>query len=212
MNVDLAESLIATMPSVSAGLFNPWRQGCEFDSESNGPKQRLTRLAQHLDCDARVILVGEAPGYQGARYSGVGFTSEKLLMAGAIPRIAAIPDRLTKRSLPFSEPSSTLIWKALYRLGVAEETVLWNALQLHPFCPGTPWSNRTPSPAELKLGSGALKLLRDAYPSALLIAVGRNAEHALALCEIPYEAGIRHPANGGANDFARGLENALRNT
>src|SRR3990167_3220883 len=98
MNVDLAESLIATMPSVSAGLFNPWRQGCEFDSECNGPKQRLTRLWQHLDCDARVILVGEAPGYQGARYSGVGFTSEKLLMAGAIPRIAAIPDRLTKRS------------------------------------------------------------------------------------------------------------------
>lgn len=124
MNTDLAEALIATMPSSAPGLFNPWRQKCEFDSDSNGPERRLYRLAQHLDCEARVVLVGEAPGYQGARYSGVGFTSEKLLMSGAIPRIDAIPDRLSKRDLPFSEPSSTLIWKALYRLGVADKTVL----------------------------------------------------------------------------------------
>ena len=65
-----------------------------------------------------------------------------------------------------------------------------------------------------------MKRLLDSIKGALgtdedgdaLIEVGRNAEHALALCDIPYEAGIRHPANGGANDFARGLENALRNT
>ena len=209
MNADLAEALIATMPISAPGLFNPWRQKCEFDSDSNGPEHRLNRLAQHLDCEARVILVGEAPGYQGARYSGVGFTSEKLLMSGSIPRIDAIPERLSKRDLPFSEPSSTSIWKALYRLGVADKTVLWNALQLHPFRPGTPWSNRTPTPAELKLGSSALKMLRAAFPDALLIAVGRNAEQALTLTGIRYDAGVRHPANGGAAEFARGLDKAL---
>lgn len=148
------------------GLFNPYVHQCQFDTLENGPEQKLFRLAQHLDCDAKLILMGEAPGYQGCRYSGVAFTSERLLGEGAIPRVDRVAHRLSIRKLPFSEPSATIVWKALYKHGVAETTIMWNALQLHPVKEGEPWSNRTPSPAEVAIGADAIRVLREAYPSS----------------------------------------------
>src|SRR5690606_6746390 len=111
------------------------------------------RLAQHLSCNPAWILVGEAPGYQGCRHTGVAFTSERLLLEGAIPRVSQAIERLTDRRLPFSEPSATIVWKALYALGIAERTIMWNALQLHPVGAAGDWSNRTPIDAELQHGA-----------------------------------------------------------
>lgn len=205
----LAEKLIETLPAGRNGLFNPWRDACPFDTESNGPEARIERLAEHLNCDPRLILVGEAPGYQGCRYSGIAFTSERLLMEGAIPRISPIAHRLSVRKLPFSEPSATIVWKTLYRLGVANETLLWNAVQLHPFKDGEPWSNRTPTDAELAHGIGALKLLVDAFPKAKIIAVGQKAAGVLGTLGVSFDAAVRHPANGGATAFSEGLAEAV---
>lgn len=123
-------------------MFNPWKETLSDDEAINTPEAKLQRLAAHLDCSPRFILCGEAPGYQGCARSGVAFTSERLLLEGAIPRIAALPQRLTSRRLPFSEPSATIVWKTLYQLGIAEVTILWNAVQLHPFLIGNPLSNR----------------------------------------------------------------------
>lgn len=207
-NRDLAVKLIATLPAGLPGLFNPWRDQCPHDMPGNGPQARLERLATHLDCKPRLILAGEAPGYQGCRYSGVAFTSERLLGEGAIPRIAP-PGRLSTRPRPFSEPSATIVWKTLYRLGLAEDTILWNALQMHPHRPGVPWSNRTPSDEELLKGAAALHLLIEAFPAARIVAVGRKAESLLQQMGLTPAGAVRHPANGGATAFASGLE-ALR--
>lgn len=205
MSKTFAERLVATLPIGRPGLFNPWREGCHFDTEKNSKDSKLERLARHLDCDARLILVGEAPGYQGCRYSGIAFTSERLLIEGVIPRIPQIGHRLSKRERPFSEPSATIVWKTLYQLGLAEKTILWNAVQLHPFKPNTPWSNRTPTDAELAYGGPALRLLREFYPNAKVVAVGQKAAGVLQMQNIPFEATVRHPANGGATLFAKGV-------
>ncbi len=205
MRMQLAQQLVATLPVGTPGLFNPWQEGCAFDTESNTLAAKLERLALHLDCDAKLILVGEAPGYQGGRYSGVAFTSERLLMEGAIPRIPKLKQRLSTRKLPFSEPSATIVWKTLERLGLAEHTILWNAVQLHPFKAESPWSNRTPTDVELSHGTEALKLLRAAYPKAKMLAVGQKAAGVLQAQGIPFEALVRHPANGGATLFAHGV-------
>lgn len=205
----LTEELIATLPTGQSGLFNPWCDACPFDTENNGPKARISRLAAHLDCDARLILVGEAPGYQGCRYSGIAFTSERLLLEGAIPRIEPITHRLSVRRLPFSEPSATIVWKTLYRLGVANDTLLWNAVQLHPFRAGEPWSNRTPTDAELAYGSSALELLARSFPKARIVAVGQKAAGVLRMLGISFHAAVRHPANGGATAFSEGLAAAV---
>ncbi|NVN91322.1 MAG: uracil-DNA glycosylase [Desulfuromonadales bacterium] len=205
-DTSLATRLIETLPAGLPGLFNPWQDHCPHDADSNGPAEKRERLARHLDCDPALILVGEAPGYQGCRYSGIAFTSERLLIEGVIPRIAALPHRLSTRRLPFSEPSATIVWKTLFRLGIAERTILWNALQLHPHRPGDPWSNRTPTADELLLGASALQFLIASFPCSRIVAVGRKAEQLMMAMNVTPAATVRHPANGGATAFAAGIE------
>ena len=204
-NTSLAARLIETIPSGLPGLFNPWQDHCPHEAAGEGPVPRLERLARHLDCDPVFILVGEAPGYQGCRYSGIAFTSERLLIEGAIPRIPALSKRLSTRRLPFSEPSATIVWKTLNGLGIADRTILWNALQLHPHRPGEPWSNRTPTPGELTLGASAVRLLIAAFPSAGIVAVGRKAEYLMMAKGVTPAATVRHPARGGATAVAAGM-------
>ena len=205
----LVNRLIETLPVGLPGLYNPWQDHCQHDIDASGPAQRRERLARHLDCDPDFIIVGEAPGYQGCRYSGIAFTSERLLIEGGIPRIPTLHHRLSKRRLPFSEPSATIVWKTLYRLGIAERTILWNALQLHPHRVADPWSNRTPAPNELLLGGPALQLLIAAFSSARIVAVGRKAEQLMVAMNVTPSATVRHPANGGATAFAAGMESLI---
>lgn len=205
----LARDLVDTLPAGTPGLFNPWRDHCAHDASGNGPEQKLARLALHLDCAPEFILTGEAPGYQGCRYSGIAFTSERLLGEGAIPRIPAPGARLSTRRLPFSEPSATIVWKTLYRLGIAERTILWNAMQLHPYRADNVWSNRTPAPHEIALGEPALRMLAATFPKARIIAVGKKAEGLLNEMGIATAGAVRHPANGGATEFAAGLKDLM---
>ena len=205
----LARALVETLPAGRPRLFNPWRDHCPHDAAGNGPAQKLARLALHLDCEPEFILTGEAPGYQGCRYSGIAFTSERLLGEGAIPRIPAPGARLSTRRLPFSEPSATIVWKTLYRLGIAERTILWNAMQLHPHREDNLWSNRTPLPDEIALGAPALRMLAEAFPGARIVAVGKKAEGLLREMGIETAGAVRHPANGGASEFAAGLQALL---
>jgi len=198
----LAQKLIATLPRGVPGLFNPWTDHCARDlAPGSAPIERLRRLGAHLDCAARLILVGEAPGYQGCRYSGIAFTSERLLCEGAIPRVAPESSRLTDRSLPFSEPSATIVWGVLQELGLAADTLLWNAVMLHPHRPDVPQSNRTPRSDELALGQPALHLLRQHFPDARWVAVGKKAGLALHQAGLVDHVAVRHPANGGATRF-----------
>ncbi len=205
----LACSLTETLPFGLEGLFNPWRDSCPHDAAGNGPTEKLNRLALHLDCDPEFILAGEAPGYQGCRYSGIAFTSERLLGEGSIPRISATTGRLSTRRLPFSEPSATIVWKTLYRLGIENRTILWNAMQLHPHRLDNLWSNRTPTPQEIRLGEPALRILIEKFPAAKIIAVGKKSEGLLREMNIPITGSVRHPANGGATEFAVGLKGLM---
>lgn len=207
----LAERLVATLPTRAPGLFNPWQESCEHDTPFNTVEAKRLRLAAHLNVDARWIMVGEAPGYQGCRYTGVAFTSEKLLVDGVIPRIGRLDHRLTTRERIFSEPSATVVWKTLHSLGIAEHVVLWNALQLHPFDTGVPWSNRTPRPAEIDHGAAALDMLLMHFPVARVVAVGKKAEGLLSAAGVREFVSVRHPSMGGATDFATQLGVAVAN-
>jgi uracil-DNA glycosylase len=201
--MDAFFGVLAT-PLADPAVFNPWAEDDPLDWPGQGAAARLSRLRRHLAMPAtRLLLVGEAPGYQGAHFSGVAFTSERLIGDDAIPRIA--PARLTTRRRPWSEPSATIVWRALYAQGIAAETVLWNAFPWHPFKPGKRLSNRTPTRAELQRGGHALQLLTHHFESARVVAVGRHAERALADAGIEPHATLRHPARGGAPEFNAGL-------
>lgn len=205
-NRELAERLVAAVPAKLPGLFNPWLDVGPDDTALNDAEARIGRLAAHLDCEPEFICVGEAAGWLGMKRAAIAFTSERLLLEGAIPRVPAPSGRLTTRRLPYSEPSATIVWKTLKQLGIAERTILWNALPLHPFKPGEPESNRTPTDFELMQGTEAMRLLVDAFPKAKVVAVGRKSELLLAEMGVATVGQVRHPANGGATAFAQGLE------
>lgn len=130
--------------------------------------------------DARVVLVGEAAGYRGARVSGIPFTSERQL-TGSGP----------------AEATATLVHRVLAGLDVEDEVLLWNVVPTHP---GTESSNRRPTRAEVE---AAAPFLEDLTGGRVAIAVGRLAASAL---DAPY---VRHPSHGGAAAFAQGLRQAF---
>lgn len=163
---------------------------------------RLANLRRYLDerRSADVVAVGEAAGYQGMRWSGIAFTSERdLLRWGA-------PYRLTSdRPEGWSEPSGTIVHRVLERLGAERRVVLWNTVPHHPHHPGRPLSNRRPSAGEVAAGAAYVERLLEQLQPRLVLAVGRIAEGVLG-----DRAGyIRHPANGGATEFAAGISRAL---
>jgi hypothetical protein len=190
-------------------VFNPWvDHDAGTDLQRNAPAKRRERLAAHLDADVRLVLVGEAPGYQGCHVTGIPFTSERLLIAGSIPRVVAGAPRLSSRHIPWSEPSATTVWGTLHGLGLADHTVLWNAYPWHPHRPGELQSNRTPTPAERVAGIPVLEALLTAFPSARVFAVGRTAEASLRDAGQSAEA-LRHPSMGGAALFRSQLRKAM---
>jgi uracil-DNA glycosylase len=142
---------------------------------------RRERLCAHLARDASTILVGEAAGYRGARVSGVAFTSERQL-TGEGP----------------SEASATIVHRVLRELGIEEDVLLWNVVPTHP---GTERSNRRPTRAEVDASRPFLAALTS---GRRVVAVGRLAAEVLGA---PY---VRHPAHGGAREFAEGLARSLR--
>lgn len=146
---------------------------------------RRERLAAYLERrrGARIVLVGEAAGYRGARISGIPFTSER---------------QLTGRGP--AEASATIVHRVLGELGIEDEVLLWNVVPTHPHEPGSPYTNRRPSRFEVDVSFRYLEGVARGRP---LIAVGRLAEEVTGA---PY---VRHPSHGGAAAFRRDLETVL---
>jgi uracil-DNA glycosylase len=140
------------------------------------------RLCAYLESrsGADVVLVGEAAGYRGARVSGIPFTSERQL-TGSGP----------------AEATATIVRRALAKLGVEDEVLLWNVVPTHP---GSETSNRRPSGAEI---DAAGPFLAELTRGRIAIAVGRLAASALGA---PY---VRHPSHGGAAAFEEGLRRSF---
>ena len=132
------------------------------------------RLARYFEAraDAPILLVGEAPGYRGARISGIPFTSERQL-TGTGP----------------AEATATIVHRVLEELDIESDVLLWNVVPTHP---GTASSNRTPIRAEVEAG---IPFARELAPGRRVLAVGRIAAAAL---DAPY---VRHPSRGGAAAF-----------
>lgn len=195
--IPLKEIAAFTSPNV----FNPWRDSDPLDDRYDGAMYRRIRLQDHFGIAPPVlILIGEAPGYQGCHFSGVPFTNEKLILDGAIPRVRT-KGRITTRPRPWSEPSATIVWRTLHELGLAEQVVMWNAFAWHPYKPGNPMSNRAPTRAELEKGRPVLKSVLEYFHGVPIVPVGRVAEKSLKHMGIKTLPAVRHPSMGGATEF-----------
>jgi uracil-DNA glycosylase len=168
-----------------------------------GGDVRLENLAAYLAqrAGADIVAVGEAAGYQGARWSGIAFTSERDLARWGDPYRPT-----SARPEGWSEPSGTIVHAALGELQAEQRVVLWNVVPTHPHRPGQPLSNRRPTAGEIAEGAAYLDKLLALLEPRLVIAVGRVAEAALGTRA---SAVVRHPAHGGASLFRAGLGRLL---
>jgi uracil-DNA glycosylase len=157
-----------------------------------------------------LLLVGEAPGYLGARRTGVPFTSERLLLAGIEPPGLFGEQRgfvcATDDGRIAAEQTATIVWREVQALG--QVIVGWNAYPFHPHRPGLPQSNRTPRAAEVRQGQPFLAHACALFAGVPVVAMGNTAARALTLLGIAHQK-VRHPAQGGARQFALGLRGIL---
>src|SRR4051812_30265772 len=150
------------------------RIGATFNQYAgDGGAVRLANLAAYLRArrPARVVLVGEAAGYQGSRWSGIAFTSERDLARWGPPFRPT-----SDRPEGWSEPSGTIVHGALAEAGAELDVVLWNVVPTHPHRDGAPLSNRRPTRGEVAEGLPFLDALLDHLRPQVVIAAGRTAE------------------------------------
>ncbi len=151
-----------------------------------------------------VLLLGEAPGWHGCRFSGVSFTSEAQFSSDSLPFQGHISSHT---GAPHAEASATIFWQALK--SHHPHFFVWSSVPFHPHQPGKPLSNRTPTRQELQAFLPVLsEVIRLLSPKRVL-AVGRQAQQALKWLDIPALA-VRHPAHGGAHEFKAGIIEARR--
>ena len=140
------DDFVARLAAARIGeTFNFYREGA-------GAQVRRTRLVEYLRRrgGSRLLLVGEAAGYRGARISGIPFTSERQL-TGYGP----------------AEATATIVQGVLADLEL--EALCWNVVPTHP---GTPTSNRRPNRAEV---AASEPFLEELVRGRRVVAVGRLA-------------------------------------
>ena len=214
---ELDDFLRLLKASPSGAVFNPWWQIDEQnDIGPHSPAIRRKHLAVYFRerlGQARLAIVGEAIGYRGGHFSGIPMTSERLLLgrsknvriqsndffSGIKPRRTSKPEKCPEG---FSEPTATIVWGALLRLGLKpEQFVLWNAFPWHSFDQHSGMlSNRMPNKSEQAAGLPVLKAFLELFSFHQVVALGKIAAAQLQKLGVNAHC-VRHPASGGARLF-----------
>src|SRR6266536_63302 len=178
--------------SPSGDVFNPW---WEVDNENdigrNAPAIRRKQLRAYLQQRLRtatLAVIGEAVGYRGGHFSGIPMTSERLLLGRSKrfhikprdffsdikPRRTSKPEKYPDG---FSEPTATIVWGTLLRLGVKpDQFVLWNAFPWHSFdLRRGMLSNRMPDKSEQAAGLPVLNVFLELFSCDQVVALGKIA-------------------------------------
>jgi len=156
----------------------------------------------------RFLVVGEAPGPWGCRFSGVAFTSERQLHLCAVPfrgrrSSEQRPSIRLKKRPPYTSQSAEVFWRVMRPY--CPKFFVWDCLPLYPHDPGRILSIRSPTVDEIDRFSQILKAIREAIEPRKILAVGSIAQHSLNGSGIDHVL-IRHPAHGGAALFKEQVE------
>jgi uracil-DNA glycosylase len=163
---------------IAKNINNPYQDG-----KNSVPYENLKKyLIKMLALKPSVLLVGEAPGYNGCRLTGIPFTSEytifdnKFLIGNS--HDFKISDKKQK------ERTSTIFWNKINELKknkTFQLPLLWNIFPYHPHEKGnTDKSNRAPLKNEIDFGFVVLNELINIFESINMIyALGNKAKNKL---------------------------------
>ena len=214
----LLDSFLHLLKKSPAGaVFNPWWEVDEQnDAARIAPAIRRKQLRAYLQRRVgkpKLVIIGEALGYRGGHFSGIPMTSERILLGKKKDDciepedvFSSIKPRRTSKTAKcpdgFSEPTATIVWSTLLKLGLRpEQFVLWNAFPWHSFDQRHGiLSNRTPNKSERSAGVPVLKAFLKLFPCKEMVALGKIAVAQLEQLGVNAHC-IRHPASGGAKLF-----------
>lgn len=187
-------------------LFNFYRdEVSEFDLPG-GAQIRWYNLYNYVRAFQKrpeVLVVGEAPGFRGCRFSGIPFTSEKLLIEQQIP---VQGKQSSTESRPRSEATATVFWEVI--VPFKESVFAWNTVPFHPHLPNDLTKNRPPTAQETKRFIKLLNALINALTPKRIIAVGNVAYYTLRNLRI-HCIQVRHPSYGGKKKFKTQISEIL---
>jgi uracil-DNA glycosylase len=174
-------------------------------------KLYLQAMAERMP---QTMMVMEAPGYRGCRLTGVPVMSRKVLlegiatlgMFGTDQGFQNVDDAGFERI--YGEQSATIVWGTLTDLEVVP--FIWNTFPFHPHKKELPLTNRKPRKPETRLGGEILKQLMALWQFEQIIAIGNVAYDTLTEFGVDCVK-VRHPAQGGKNDFVAGLTDIFDN-
>lgn len=211
-------------------VFNPWGEHDPvYDLGTTAPIIRTRHLEEYLRNRLEYvewILVAEALGYQGGKFTGIALTSERILLGHqkevdpSFILSSSVPQRTsnpickllseTQRKKGFAEPTATIVWKEIIQSGIdPKKILLWNIFPFHPYYQvKEKIKNRTPDQIELEAGISYIKDLQEIWPDAKIIAIGSQSRNTLNKYFINNDH-LRHPSNGGAPDFRKEFKNIL---
>ncbi len=190
-----------------SGAFNQYGRGAH---NATRRQNLLLYFMEMAERSPKVLLLGEAPGYQGMRLTGIPFTSEHQMLAG-IEHFDLMGESKGYRKTAefekvYKEPTGTIMWSTLSELNFLP--LLWGTFPFHPYKPGNPLSNRAPAAKEVGLGIDIFQRLMELFAIEKVIAVGNVA--AATLANVGIEAPkVRHPSHGGKLEFETGLRSFL---
>ncbi|HUT18798.1 MAG TPA: uracil-DNA glycosylase [Anaerolineae bacterium] len=190
------------------GTFNQYRDYDPQLGKPSAPEIRRRNVRRYLESfsDASYLLVGEAAGYAGCRFSGIPFTGEAQIVGPErLPWAQGLDLQQSSLGEAWRERSGTIVWDAL---GGRRDCALWNAFPWHPHGED-PLSNRRPTQGELDSAAGVLRCILTFFGIAQVYAIGRVSEaqlHRLGT-RAPY---VRHPSHGGKSRFVASVQSLPR--
>lgn len=189
-----------------SGLFNPYLSldsGWDRDHAVAIRRRNLEAYVRQRTAAPRILLLAEAPGPWGCRFSGVPITSEAQLLDPDFPLQG---EQSSNAAVPHAEYSASIYWRILKPWYT--DIFTWNTIPFHPFKPGKTMSIRTPRVAEIRRFLPVTQEVIDAVAPECVLAVGRKAERALAELDVECTY-VRHPSQGGAALFEAGVREVL---
>jgi len=196
------------------GLFNQYRDrrsSVDLVEATAIRQQNLFNYFLSFSKIPPVLLLGEAPGPWGCRFSGIPFTGERQLLARELPfsgqqSSRGLPRIKVRKATPYISNSARVFWSTM--LPYYPRFIVWNCVPIHPHRIGNILSVRTPTSKEVVQYSHILLKMLSILKPDKVVAVGRKAQYSLAYLGVTCSY-VRHPSQGGTPKFKRGIKRAF---
>jgi len=206
---ELMDMLVQRKPNEL--VYNPYRIVKKpFVDTTTQYHNKLTYLKYLFYKEAKILLLGEAGGYNGLKHSGIAFTSTKILKKHRLFR--EIRKDIDYDFKIYTENSATIVYGFFEKNPkLFSKCVLFNTFPFHPHNTGELETNRTPSKEEIEEGKKYILQLFKVFDFKEAHGIGKIAFNCLKELrennDIPdiTISKIRHPSYGGKNEFIENL-------